>query len=72
MPNIETDKVRELHSITLTLKDILKELKRFNRNYELIHTTQCGPTVTMDRTDVMLLSKENICSANDNTENRKE
>lgn len=60
MPKIETDKVRELHSIALTLRDILKELKRFNRNYELIHTTQYGPTATMDRTGVMLLSKEDM------------
>lgn len=58
MSKIETDKVRELHSIALTLRDILKELKRFNRNYELIYKTQYGPTMTMDRTDVMLLSKE--------------
>lgn len=49
---------KDLHSIVLTLRDILKELKRFNKNYELIHTTQYGPTITMDRTDVMLLSKE--------------
>lgn len=49
---------KDLHSIALTLRDILKELKRFNKNYELIHTTQYGPTMTMDRTDVMLLSKE--------------
>lgn len=52
----QTDK--DLHSIALTLRDILKELKRFNKNYELIHTTQYGPTMTMDRTGVMLLSKE--------------
>lgn len=52
----QTDK--DLHSIALTLRDILKELKRFNKNYELIHTTQYGPTITMDRTGVMLLSKE--------------
>lgn len=71
MPKTETA-AKDLHSIALTLRDILKELKRFNRNYELIHTTQYGPTVTMDRTGVMLLDKENICSANDNTENRKE
>ena len=58
MPKIDTDKVRELHSIALTLRDILKELKRFNRNYELIHTTQYGPTVTMHHTGVTLLSKE--------------
>lgn len=58
MSKIETDKVRELHSIALTLRDILKELKRFNKNYELIHTTQYGPTMTMDRTGVVLLSKE--------------
>lgn len=58
MPKTETDK--ELHSIALTLRDILKELKRFNKNYELIHTTQYGPTMTMDRTDVMLLSKEDM------------
>lgn len=58
MSKIETDKVRELHSIALTLRDILKELKRFNKNYELIHTTQYGPTMTMDRNGVMLLSKE--------------
>lgn len=49
---------KDLHSIALTLRDILKELKRFNKNYELIHTTQYGPTMTMDRTGVMLLSKE--------------
>lgn len=49
---------KDLHSIALTLRDILKELKRFNKNYELIHTTQYGPTITMDRTGVMLLSKE--------------
>lgn len=60
MPKVETDKVRELHSIALTLRDILKELKRFNRNYELIHTTQYGPTITMDRMGVMLLSKEDM------------
>lgn len=71
MPKTETA-AKDLHSIALTLRDILKELKRFNRNYELIHTTQYGPTVTMDCTGVMLLSKENICSANNNTENRKE
>lgn len=52
----QTDK--DLHSIALTLRDILKELKRFNKNYELIHTTQYGPTITMDRTGVVLLSKE--------------
>lgn len=52
----QTDK--DLHSIALTLRDILKELKRFNKNYELIHTTQYGPTMTMDRNGVMLLSKE--------------
>lgn len=49
---------KDLHSIALTLRDILKELKRFNKNYELIHTTQYGPTMTMDRTGVVLLSKE--------------
>lgn len=54
----QTDK--DLHSIALTLRDILKELKRFNKNYELIHTTQYGPTITMDRTGVMLLSKEDL------------
>lgn len=51
---------KDLHSIALTLRDILKELKRFNKNYELIHTTQYGPTMTMDRTGVMLLSKEDL------------
>lgn len=49
---------KDLHSIALTLRDILKELKRFNKNYELIYTTQYGPRITMDRTGVMLLSKE--------------
>lgn len=58
MSKIETDK--ELHSIALTLRDILKELKRFNKNYELIHTTQYGPTMSMDRNGVMLLSKEDL------------
>lgn len=65
MPKIETDKVRELHSIALTLKDILKELKRFNLNYE-------KTTFASSNGSTMLLGKENICSTNDNTENRKE
>lgn len=54
----QTDK--DLHSIALTLRDILRELKRFNRNHELVYKTQYGPTMTMDRTGVMLLSKEDM------------
>ena len=57
MPKIETDKVRELHSIALTLRDILKELKRFNRNYELIYSERSGPTIEVERTPIETVEK---------------
>lgn len=54
----QTDK--DLHSIALTLRDILKELKQFNKNYERVYSAQRGPTMTMDRTEVALLSKKDM------------
>ena len=61
MPKIETDKVRELHSIALTLKDILKELKRFNTNYERVYSRQCGPRFVFDnKGNVVLENEEDI------------
>lgn len=61
MPKIETDKVRELHSIALTLKDILKELKRFNTNYERVYSRQRGPRFVFDnKGNVVLESEEDI------------
>ena len=61
MPKIETDKVRELHSIALTLKDILKELKRFNTNYERVYSRQYGPRFVFDnKGNVVLESEEDI------------
>lgn len=55
MPKTETDK--ELHSIALTLRDILKELKRFNKNYELIYSERSGPTVEVERTPIETVEK---------------
>lgn len=49
MPKIETDKVRELHSIAMTLGDILEELKRFNVNFE--KTTSPYSTLKITSTD---------------------
>lgn len=57
MSKIETDKVRELHSIALTLRDILKELKRFNKNYELIYSERSGPTITVERKPIETVEK---------------
>lgn len=71
MPKIETDKVRELHSIALTLKDILKELKRFNVNYEKTASPCNCHNITSSNGTIMLLGKEDISSTSDNTENRK-
>lgn len=39
---------KDLHSIALTLRDILKELKRFNTNYERIYSAQRGPRFVLD------------------------
>lgn len=58
MSKIETDKVRELHSIALTLRDILKELKQFNKNYERIYSTQCGPRFVLDDREDMVLESD--------------
>ena len=57
MSKIETDKVRELHSIALTLRDILKELKRFNKNYELIYSERSGPTIEVERKPIETVEK---------------
>lgn len=55
----QTDK--DLHSIALTLRDILKELKRFNTNYERIYSRQCGPRFVFDnKGNVVLESEEDI------------
>ena len=56
MPKTETDKVRELHSIALTLRDILKELKRFNANYELIYSER-WPTIEVERKPIETVEK---------------
>lgn len=69
MPKTETDK--ELHSIALTLRDILKELKRFNANYEKTASPCNCHNITSSNGSTMLLGKEDICSTRDNTENRK-
>lgn len=57
MPKIETDKVRELHSIALTLRDILKELRRFNANYELVYSERSGPTIKVERKPIETVEK---------------
>lgn len=67
MPKTETDKVRELHAIALTLRDILKELKRFNANYEKTASPCNCHNITSSNGNTMLLGKKDICS----TENRK-
>lgn len=52
---------KDLHSIALTLRDILKELKRFNTNYERIYSRQCGPRFVLDdKGNVVLESEEDI------------
>lgn len=56
MPKTETDKVRELHSIALTLRDILKELRRFNKNYELIYSER-WPTIEVERQPIETVEK---------------
>lgn len=55
MPKTETEK--ELHSIALTLRDILKELKRFNKNYELIYSERSGPTIEVERKPIETVEK---------------
>lgn len=57
MPETETDKVRELHSIALTLRDILRELRRFNKNYELIYSEHSGPTIEVERKPIETVEK---------------
>ena len=55
----QTDK--DLHSIALTLRDILKELKRFNTNYERVYSRQYGPRFVLDnKGNVVLESEEDI------------
>lgn len=48
---------KDLHSIALTLRDILKELKRFNKNYELIYSERSGPTIEVERTPIETVEK---------------
>lgn len=55
MPKTEGDK--ELHSIALTLRDILKELKRFNANYELVYSERSAPTIKFERKPIETVEK---------------
>lgn len=70
MPKTETA-TKELHSIALTLRDILKELKRFNANYEKTASPCNCHNITSSNGSTMLLDKKDISSTRDNTENRK-
>lgn len=54
----QTDK--DLHAIALTLRDILKELKRFNKNYERIYSAQCSPRFVLDDKGNVVLESEDL------------
>lgn len=51
----QTDK--DLHSIALTLRDILKELKRFNKNHEFIYSERSRPTIEVERKPIETVEK---------------
>lgn len=52
----QTDK--DLHSIAMTLKDILKELKRFNVNFEKATSPYSTLKITSTDGSELLLGKE--------------
>lgn len=49
---------KDLHAIALTLRDILKELKRFNANYEKAMSPYNSIKIASTDGGVMLLGKE--------------